>query len=662
MYQFGPFSVDPEQRVLSREGTPLSVTPKVFDTLLFLVRNPERVLTKDELLKEVWPDTFVEEVNLAVNISTLRKALGENAQESRYIVTVPGRGYRFVASVREVAGAAENRAVLGRHRGSSPRGNFSDSNPDSAMAARFQGISNRTTDRGIELESGLEVSDVKAGGRLFPSVIRAQALKRPIQAALLLLVAAATAGGYLWLDRRRTNATAVETASIAVLPFADLSPAKDQEYFSDGLADELINHLARVPGLKVVARSSAFQFKGKNEDPRSVGRKLGVTNILEGSLRREGDRVRITAELTKADDGFQLWSEVYDRKVADIISVEDEIAGATAGALQVKLLGPHGSLVTPTAHATSPESYQDYLQAQYFFDRGYDKENMARTLSYADRAIALDPKYAPAWALRSYIYNMAADRGLVEGTEGWTKAREDAEEAIALDPGLAAGYSALGSIQVSYDWDWEGAEASLKKAEELEPGSAYVLRYRSLLYEALGRLDDAIETYKQAVAVDLLRAKSHTVLGELLYCAGQYQEADAALERSLQLNPYKEYNHVMRGKILLAQGRPQEALAEMEQDPGEFWKPMGQALAYHALGRAKDSEAALKRLIGIGVSYQIAEVYGYRGESDRAFEWLDRAYQQHDGGLLVLKIDPLMASLRHDPRYIELLRKMRLAV
>jgi hypothetical protein len=208
-----------------------------------------------------------------------------------------------------------------------------------------------------------------------------------------------------------------------------------------------------VPGLKVVARSSAFQFKGKNEDLRSVGRKLGVTNILEGSLRKEGDRVRITAELTKADDGFQLWSEVYDRKTDDVIAIEDEIAGATAGALRCKLLGANGAAVTSGSRTTNREAYDDYLQAQYFFARGLDKENIARTLSYADRAIAFDPKYAPARALRSYIYNMAADRSLVESSDGWSKAREDAEQAIALDQGLAAGYAALGSIQVSYAWD-----------------------------------------------------------------------------------------------------------------------------------------------------------------------------------------------------------------
>ena len=661
MYEFGPFSLDPDHRVISHQGTPLSVTPKVFDTLLCLVRNADRVLTKDELLKEVWPDTFVEEVNLAVNISTLRKALGEKAQEGRYIVTVPGRGYRFAASVREVAHANSDEGANGGKNGTSPKMNVAESKPEAGAFGLNETFISLDTVQQVHPQVEHHRDDAAASGRSLLSFARSVGLKPAIRTTVVLLAVTA-AGSYLWFDHNRTKTATVKTASIAVLPFADLSLAKDQEYFSDGLAEELINHLARVPGLKVVARSSAFQFKDKNEDLRSVGQKLGVTNILEGSLRKEGDRVRITAELIKADDGFQLWSEVYDRKVADIISVEDEIAGATAGALQVKLLGVGGSPVVSAARPTNPEAYDDYLQAQYFFNRGLDKENITRTLSYTDRAIVLDPKFAPAFALRSYVYNMAADRSLVESGQGWGKAREDALQAIALDPRLAAGYSALGSIQVSYDWDWEGAEASLKKAEDLEPGGAYVLRYRTLLYEALGRLDEAIETYKQAVAVDLLRARSHTVLGELLYSAGRYQEADAALESALQLNSHKEHDHVIRGQILLAQGKPQEALAEMEQDPGEFWKPMGEALAYQALGRIRESEAALKRLISTGAAYQIAEVYGYRGDSDKAFEWLDRAFQQRDGGLLSFKSDPLMASLRRDHRYAELLKKMRLPV
>jgi len=445
-----------------------------------------------------------------------------------------------------------------------------------------------------------------------------------------------------------------------VLPFADLSPAKDQDYFSDGLAEELINDLAKIPGLKVVARSSAFQFKGKNEDLRSVGQKLGVTNILEGSIRKEGDRVRITAELTKADDGFQLWSETYDRTIDDVLSMEDEISRATAGALKIKLFGAGVVALRPGPRTKTPEAYDDYLQAQYFFARGLDKENIARVLSYADRSITLDPKYAPAWALRSSVYNLAADRSLVSGEDGWRRAREDAEQAIELDPGLAAGYTALGSIQVSYDWDWEGAEASLKKAAELEPGSDEVLRYQTLLCIPLGRLDEAVKTYKQAVLIDPLRARSHTVLADLLYSAGRYQEADSAVQDALDMNPHKEFNHLVRCKILLAQGRPQEALAEMAQEPGEFWKPMGEALAYHGLGRTSDSDDALKRLISFGAAYQIADVYAYRGQSDHAFEWLERAYREHDGGLLNLKIDPLLNGLRRDPRYSALLAKMHL--
>src|SRR5262249_27953921 len=375
-------------------------------------------------------------------------------------------------------------------------------------------------------------SGATSGGRPLGSLVRVARSERAIRAGLVSLVIAAVIG-YLWLDRKRTRASVPKTASIAVLPFADLSAAKDQEYFSDGLAEELINDLARVPGVKVVSRSSAFKFKGKNEDLRSVGQKLGVANILEGSVRKEGDRVRITAELTKADDGFQLWSETYDRKIDDILGVEDEIARATTGALQIKLLGRGVAGIPRRAGVTNPEAYDDYLQAQYFFARGLDKENIARTLSYADRAITLDPKFAPAWALRSDVYNLASDRSLVDSSEGWSKAREDAQQAIALEPGLAAGYSSLGSIHVSYDWDWEGARAYLKKAEDLEPGNIHVLRYRTLVSEALGRLDEAIETYKQVVALDSMRARSYTVLGELLYSAGRYQEADAAVERAL---------------------------------------------------------------------------------------------------------------------------------
>jgi TolB-like protein/Flp pilus assembly protein TadD len=470
-------------------------------------------------------------------------------------------------------------------------------------------------------------------------------------------------GSYWWFGQKKKNASAASAPSIAVLPFADMSPAKDQEYFSDGLTEELISDLAKIPSVRVVARSSTFQFKGKNEDLRSVGQKLGVANILEGSVRREGDRVRITAELIKANDGFQLWSATYDRKIDDVFKVQDEIASATTAALRVELVGSSSGTFVPSERAANPDAYQAYLQARAFFGSGEDKGNFDRALASADEAIKLDPNYAPAWALHSYILNVMAAFNMTDMADGYARARQDAERAIALNPGLATGYLALGWIQIIHDWDWEGAEVSLRKAAELEPGSVEVLRYRSSLARTLGRQDEAIDLYRKVIALDPLRARSYSSLGSQLYSAGRYDEANAMLQRALELNPEKDHDHVIRGQVLLAQGRPRQALAEIELEPSEVWKLWGEALAYYALGQRQDSDAALRKLVATrqkDCAFQIAEIYAYRGESDKAWEWLDRSYRQRDGGLMFLKIDPLLESFRQDPRYIDLLKKMHL--
>jgi TolB-like protein/DNA-binding winged helix-turn-helix (wHTH) protein len=621
LYEFGPFSLDPQERILWREGKPLAATPKVFDTLLFLVRNQGRVLTKDELLQEIWPGTFVEEVNLAVNISTLRKLLGENPQDGRYIVTVSGRGYRFVAEVRETGHTAEERAA----------GKI-DSSQD-----KLEEVPQSTL-------------------RLRPSGRR-----WAIAAAIVVLLLAGI-GSYLWRQHHARKLSAAIDASIAVLPFADLSPGKNQEYFSDGLADELTNDLEKIRGLKVIARSSAFQFKGKNEDLRTVGRKLGVANILEGSVRREGNRVRITAELTKVDDGFQLWSETYDRQIDDLFAVQAEIARAVSIALQVRILDP--SLGTNSSHfRRNPAAYEPYLQAQYFLARGEDKDDLEKALGYVDQAIQLDPGFAPSWALRSLVINTAATIGLRDHEKSFLEARENAEKAIALDARSAAGYLALGWVKLGYEWDWDGADAALKKAADLQPGSAVVLSYRAYLYECLGRLDEAIALTQEASILDPLRTNAY--LGALLLTAGRYDEAKASVEKALSMNQNLEGAHARLGAILLAQGHAQAALAEMDAEPGEWEKLTGQALVYHALGRTHDSEAALSRLIATHTEdspYQIAEIYAYRGKVDQAFAWLDRSYVKRDPGLNQLKLDPLLKNLRADPRYSDQLKKMRLPV
>jgi TolB-like protein/DNA-binding winged helix-turn-helix (wHTH) protein/Flp pilus assembly protein TadD len=654
LYEFGPFALDPHERTLWREGVALATTPKVFDTLLCLVQNPGRILTKDELLQEIWPGTFVEEVNLAVNISTLRKLLGESPQDGRYILTVSGRGYRFVAQVRKTDFGSD---------GTSPDevSDLENSEIKATNDSRSGIPQSLNQSEWVDLEaSHATIEHPKPAGVFQPTPSRLSINRKLATSLAVVLLLSIAAGIYLWRRHTAQRMNPAVDASIAVLPFADLSQNQDQEYFADGLADELTNDLAKVRGLKVIARSSAFQFKGKNEDLRFIGQKLGVANILEGSVRREGNRVRITTELTKVNDGFQLWSETYDRQIDDVFTVQEEIARAVSVALQVRIMNSNRDFGSSRIHL-NPEAYEPYLQAQYFLARGEDKEDLDKALGYIDHAVKIDPGFAPAWALRSTVIDTSATIGLRNHEESYREARENAEKAIALDSGSAAGYVALAWVKISYAWDWHGADADLKKAADLQPGSAVILSYRAYLYECLGRLDEAIALTEEASALDPLRTNAY--LGALLYLAGRYDEGRAAVQKALAINPKLEGAHFTLGNILLAQGNLRNALAEMESEPGEWQRLTGQALVYHALNRSRDSDTALSKLIATHAEdspYQVAEVYAYRGETNKAFEWLERAYRERDPGLNQLKLDPLLRSLRSEPRFSELLIKMGL--
>jgi TolB-like protein/DNA-binding winged helix-turn-helix (wHTH) protein/Flp pilus assembly protein TadD len=621
MKSFKTFVLDTANHILWRNGDRVPIAPKAFDVLRYLVEHAGRLVTQDELLEALWSETYVNPEVLRKYILEIRKALGDRPDKPEFVETLPKRGYRFIAPVVD------------------------ESTVEPPDLPASPAIEERTTEE--------TVGSPMAGSEwLWKFAI----------ILVLAVVAVAAIVGYFRVARRASAASRNHT-SIAVLPFADMSVAKDQQYFSDGLSEQLINDLAKVSGLKVVGRSSAFQFRGKNEDLRDVGRKLGVANVLEGSVRREGNNVRITAELIKADDGFQLWSQTYDREIKDIFAVQDEIAQAATDALQVRLLGGNGQPIAPSSRSTNPEAYQAYLQAQYFIGRGASKENLDNALAFTNMAIKLDDAYAPAWALRASVQNTMTEVGMTDVTGGFRKARDDAERAIALDPTSASGYLALARTQIYHDWDWDTANTCLTKAAALEPGSAEVFRMRSFLSRTLGDLDQAVKLYEQAVALDPLRANSHLGLGYLLYMAGRNAEAQAALQKALDLNPQAAFAHANMGKILLAERKPQQALAEIEKEPIDWERLTDQALVYHALSRAEDSNAALNELIAkhdADSAYQIAEVYAYRGESDKSFEWLERAYDQRDAGLPDIEIDPLLENLHHDPRYTDLLRKMRL--
>jgi len=628
MKLFNAFRLDTANHLLWRNDERVSITPKAFDVLAHLVENAGQVVTQDKILEALWPETYVNPEVLRKYILEIRKALGDRTGKPEFIETLPKRGYRFVASVVDEH-IADPPALI--------------SQPTPARESTPENTEPQTV-----------YSKNETHGK---HIVRGLAL-----VALFGLVLATGMGGYFRPELNRASSPSLANTSIAVLPFADMSLGKDQEYFSDGLSEQLIQDLAKVPGLKVVGRSSAFQFKGKNEDLREVGRKLGVANVLEGSVQREGNRMRITAELIKVDDGFQLWSQTYDRRVNDIFAVQDEIARAATAALQLKLLGSNGQPIPSTFPSANPEAYESYLQGRYFMGRGTGKEDLGKALAYTDTAINLDRTYAPAWALRASVQNRMAEIGLADVTEGFRKARNDAERAIALDPNSASGYLALARTQIFYDWDWDAANTCLAKAAVLEPSNAEIFRLRSYVSRDVGDLEQAIKLQEQAVALDPLRPDLRLGLGYVLYVAGRYDKARAELQKALDLNPQAARVHFFLSKILIAQGKLQQALVEIDKEPGDWGKLTGQVLIYHALSREQDSNAALAGLIAThqnDSAYQIAQVYAFRGEFDKSFEWLDRAYKQRDPGLIQIKTDPLLKTVRHDQRFAVLFAKMR---
>ena len=483
------------------------------------------------------------------------------------------------------------------------------------------------------------------------------------RAALLVAIGLlAAAPGVVWyFFVRGAHREAQPAPSIAVLPFVDMSPQKDQEYFSDGVAEEILNALAQVDGLRVAGRTSSFSFKGKTEDLRSIGEKLMVATVLEGSVRKEGSRVRITAQLVSAADGFHLWSQTFDRELTGIFAAQEEISKAVVDALRPRLLRAP-AMRRP---ASSPEAYNEYLIGKQFMFR-LTLDDYRRAEAAYQRSIAQDAVYAPAWAglafARFWIADGAESAPVI--SQGFDQAMAAAEKAVALDPQLAEAYAARGFLRAGVRHDWAGAESDFQKALALNPSDAETHRRRATMGLAtVGRLKEAIAEAKTASELDPLSANVWSTLGRLYYSDGQLDPAQAAIERSLEIAPRQNYSPGHMAFIDLLRHRPADALPVLEQCTSDIFRLQGRALALHELGREAEAQQELKQLIdqfGQGGAFQVAEIYAWFGDRDRAFDWLERAYQQRDAGLHALKFDVLLRNLHGDPRFTAFLKKMNL--
>ena len=518
-------------------------------------------------------------------------------------------------------------------------------------------------------ELGNDLRLIEAELRLTESSSR---FRLPAEAAATTSEASA-AGRAAW---RAPSAAAFadDAPSIAVMPFANAGRDEENEYFADGLGEEMLNLLAKIRGLRVAARTSAFSFKGRDVHVSEIGRELGVATILEGSVRKAGRRVRISTRLVDVTNGYHLWSETYDRELEDLFAVQDDIAQSVVRELRAALLGDEpGAEADARVRAEvaaaargrggNAEAYRLYLEGRHRIDR-QTRDDAERGIERFRKALELDPGFALGWAEMSSACASGAGRGWVPFAEGYHQARAAAERALRLEPDLTEGHLALSRVRMWSDWDFAGADASLQRALELAPGNAVVVRMAGLLAGNLGQLERAIELSRRAAALDPLSVSAHNNLGSYYLWAERFSEAEIACRKALELNPGSAISHWLLGMVRLRQGRAEEALEEIEREPEEDLRLLGRSVAWHALGREAESSAALEELIEKyrdDCACQIAQACAVRGEIDRAFEWLEHAFAQRDPGLTGMKAEPLLAGLHGDPRWARFLGAMRLA-
>jgi adenylate cyclase len=497
--------------------------------------------------------------------------------------------------------------------------------------------------------------------------------------AVLGIALAWSAVDKFWLSRNRSLPGPASTAvasisaispassvisdkSVAVLPFVDMSEKKDQEYFSDGMSEELINLLTKLPDLRVPARTSAFYFKGKPVTIADIAHALGVAYVLEGSVRKSGRTLRVTAQLIRADNGYHVWSETYDRPIDDIFKVQDEVAGAVVKALKVSLMG---DAMPTTAGTQSLDAYNLYLQARSIWLHRSGRADDEKVIDYLQEALNTDPRFANAWAFLSDAKMDQESFGYVDADKADQDARSAAKRAIDLDPRLADGHVALAHILILHDWDKRGGSALIQEALALDPKNGWALNWAGDLATLKGRFDQGIDFALKGIESDPANPTRYRDLGNRYYVAGNYPESLKAFRKALDLNPRLPLIHFDMGRVMLAAGDPASALAETDHDSDRnvMERCACRMLAYDALGRKADADAALaisENRYADEDAYEIALVHASRGELDQAFGWFDRAYRQHDSELLWVKVDPLVKNVQSDPRFSALLKKLEL--
>jgi TolB-like protein/tetratricopeptide (TPR) repeat protein len=467
------------------------------------------------------------------------------------------------------------------------------------------------------------------------------------------------------------RAEMADANTIAVLPFLNLSSEEDSGYFSDGLAEELLNVLSKIKGLRVAARTSAFSFKDRSSTIHEIGNILKVASVLEGSVRKAGQRVRISVQLVKVVDGYQLWSETYDRTMDDIFAVQDDIAQSVVEEIRVRLLGEGASIslenrvISEVKNAVrgrsdNPEAQRLLMLGRHFLDKT-TRDDTVKAIGYFTHAVEIDPEFALCWAELGRARSIEVGHDWIDFEKGFELSREAVDKALAIEPDLAEAHAQLGRIKAVHDWDLSGAEGSYKRALELAPGSSSVLDGASILYYKLGRLDEAISLGRQVLEQDPLSTAYWHNLGLTCHTAGRFDESEKAFLRALELAPQRFVTHALLSLVLWDEGDRAGALEQAQNETDPFWRLWALTIIHWLSGEKEKADELLTEIINEhsrANAYQIAEIFAVRGENDKAFEWLTRAVDEHDTGVTHAKVNPRLGPLHADPRWPDLLARI----
>jgi TolB-like protein/DNA-binding winged helix-turn-helix (wHTH) protein/Tfp pilus assembly protein PilF len=611
-FQVGRWLIQPKLNSISGNGKTVHIEPKVMQVLVCLAEHAGEVVEKERLIHAVWAYTFVTDDVLTRAISELRHVFEDDPHEPRFIQTIPKGGYRLIAPVEVVA-------------------------PVSSPAI---------------------------------STARTPPLQRWVLVlAALTLIVLAGLGVYLVRQRpARQEKAGAGKIMLVVLPFDNLSGDPEQEYFSDGITEEMTAQLARLQPerLAVIGRASAMTYKGAKKTIHQIGTELHVQYVLEGSVRRVGERVRITAQLVEVGDQTHVWAQSYERDLRDILALQADVARAIANEIELKVTPEvHSRLATP--RAVNPEAYEAYLKGSYHLSR-FSVEETRKARQLFQEAIGKDPNYAPAYAGLARSYTLTPGAWLTSANESYGKARGLVEKALGLDPTLAEAHLCLAEIKDEYDWDWSGAEAEYKRAIDLNPNFAGAHQRYSALLSILARHVEALAEARRALELDPLSLLANTEVGYALYWAREYDQAIAEFRKTLDLDPGYTRAYFGLGRAQLAKGMHEEAIQALRKGVGLYsGSQTPDGLLGYAYAMAGERDEALRMADGLkrlwkqrdpDAAYELARAYAGLGDRNRALEWLDRTYQERYPSVRTVRIDPQFDGLRPDPRFQDLLRRM----